>query len=423
MNQKYNPSHFYLIFDPYFQNEQYKKISDEYSQAHAFADLLKEKLKEDPNASLYWGKLSMSKKKKELPEQFLKDIVLTNDNKGCPTYLYISDFINFWVAKVEAVEFGDDQKFYSNSLPFYSSCGHKTEVWFKISDIDLLSKISNETHQYIKQLHCVKDGSEITPFLSNLRYPLQVHDSDLLGMTHFDGVSPKVNDISFENKTFEQKIKNIITRYSIPKEDFQLLDHSVQNLIINTEMDFYDDRFHNWPNLYFNYYKALELQLNHVVLGYLKEEFSDSDIMIRAKSEKSKGRFYCHSSKKIERGENLIPVKEFHGNFSICEIINDLFKGNNKLSMQMANHQIFSKSDNISQFVSKKLSTFLNRYDFINVRNIITHKDIDKEKIHEDEFFNIRKEILGLGQESLLIKLCKSSPLYNPHTFSIKKAA
>ncbi|MCF8059957.1 MAG: hypothetical protein K9K67_11710 [Bacteriovoracaceae bacterium] len=427
MEKKFEPTHFYVIFDPYLNNDEFSAIGEEYSQAHAFANLLKQRLQNDSDSYLYWGKLSLSKKKEKIPQSHYKETIRVNQKKGYPTYLYISDFRNFWVAKIESIEFGNDNEYYENALPFFRKWekDNAVEAWFKVTDIDLLSKVSNETHQYIKCLQSESGHTRftVTPFLSNLRYPLEVKDEDLLGINYFDGVSPKVFELNFDHKSFENKIKNIITKYSIHEEDFSLLTNSVKRLIITAEMDYFDDRLHNWPALYFNYYKALELQLNDVILGYLKKSHPDSDITIYAKGPKEKGTIHCYHGGRNTRGERPYPLIEFHGGFSIDTLLKHFLGNATKLSNNKPNSYFFDKDSNLVRFANNELSSFLSRNKFIQTRNIYSHDDIEEFDVTEFHFKKVRNELLGLGRESLLIQLSKASPLYDSYYLENKKAS
>ncbi len=64
-------------------------------------------------------------------------------------------------------------------FPFYD--GKNVEIWFKISDMDLVSSEYVETGYYLENLYakndfCSQELDSINPYLSGLRYPLIVQD-------------------------------------------------------------------------------------------------------------------------------------------------------------------------------------------------------------------------------------------------------
>ncbi len=408
--KEYTPKHFYTIFDPFLKAELFTKENEKNTQGHEFQRQLKEKyqnMKDGDNCLqyMYWGKISVSQKASKLGTE-LNELVEKNRKHNFTTHLFISDFNHLWVAKVEEVCFGDDEEFYANALDFYREFQGKgqIEAWFKISDIDLIGNNAEETHQYISSLETIINSNKvyITPYVSNLRYPVIVKDFACVEPVHFDTSRPLVLENLIENESFYEKIKMIITKYSIPKEEFEKLKPTVQKEIIRTEMDFFDQKAKNWNSLYFSYFKALEWQLNHVVLNFLKSEYKDGEIQVLRKNNNC-ATFYFPDNPNNQPGDECIPLNEYHGNFSIKVIMNCLFSGSNKVVSKKGNRQVFSALPGLYQYVSEDLKSFLNLNKIVDTRNIIVHND--SLEVTEADFKKIRNELLGIAKTGILVEL------------------
>jgi hypothetical protein len=146
------PYHFYLAFNPLFNQDQTWK-----TQAHEFYHLLKEKKQMNPDAFMYWGKIQISEYSEPLVVSNFKQVMDENVDLQMDTHVYITDYQHLWVGKVEEVlhEMTD----FDNTLSFYHS--KRVEIWFKIVDFDLISLSAVETLSLLNSLHVDNEVSEI----------------------------------------------------------------------------------------------------------------------------------------------------------------------------------------------------------------------------------------------------------------------
>lgn len=409
--KKFNPTHFYVIFDPFLNKKHFTRENNKNTQGHEFQRELNKRLrKKDGNSNncvyLYWGKISVTEKPSRDYSEF-KQVLENNKKHNYPTHLYISDFHHFWVAKIDDICFGDEQEYYNNSLDFFKDFQgkNKIEAWFKVIDIDLIGNTKEETHNYISGLVSENKGKsiELSPYVSNLQYPVFVQDLACVEPFHFNSSEPIVLSKQIENESFYEKIKMVINKYCVNKDDWELLKPSVQREIIRAEMDYFEQKSHNWNNLYFSYFKALEWQLNHIVVNYLKSSNYSNQIKV-LKNKNGQSNFYTPNNPNGTT-EEIIPLNDYDGNFSISIIINTVFANHKNIVRNKNNSLIFSDMPGLFIFINNELREFLNDNQIINTRNILIHED--SLEIDETDFLKIRKELLGIGKTGLLFKLAE----------------
>ena len=405
----FNARHFYVIFNPSVpagpNNKQFK-----ISQAHDFYNELSERVNSDHEKPyLYWGKIMRSSKsaKEQFNIEEARKVIRENNEKGINTHLYISDFNYFWVAKVEDVSKGYDQEYFKNSVEIYQherDFGAEIEAWFKITDMTLVSRGHKETHQYIGGLYLLneKKKKSLDPYISGLNYPMIVMD-DLHDETLFDSSEPLVKSKLRDDESFYEKIHGTINKYCIENESFRKIATTARDLIIRAEMDFYDDRIHNLDALYLMYYKALEVQLNEIVIHHLKENWSHENIRVYP-SEKGVSSFKTTSLIKIK--ENDIHIKDFHKSFSIRHLLNTIFSSEygDRVCEKHSNNHLFREIPDFYSFVTKTIKPMT---DLIDTRNEIVHENTHCLTL--EEFKSFRAKILGIGQESILVTMVKSA--------------
>ncbi len=122
--------HFYITFNPYLNTEH----EHEYTQAHEFYDQLKELKLKKKTATMHWGKMIGADRTSNLNTAGFQSIITENLETNCSTHLYITDFQNLWVAKVDSIKDTISKK--DKTLSFYE--GKNVEIWFEITDMTLL---------------------------------------------------------------------------------------------------------------------------------------------------------------------------------------------------------------------------------------------------------------------------------------------
>ncbi|MCO4753304.1 MAG: cold shock domain-containing protein, partial [Bacteriovoracaceae bacterium] len=215
--------HFYKVYDPVLSKINEGNYCAE-TQAHSFNKKLRD------NEFLYWGKYKASRGNAKLNFGFFEQVVEVNNRAGISTILYISDYTYFWAAKVEGVFKQLDKVTESkNTLHFYFTEWDNIEFWFKITDMALLSADQMETNRFIKTLSIktsnnlnsmdpLKKELFITPYTSNLRYPLIIENNEFEDLFKdeearvVDGDNPLLL-----NGAESERVHRIIQSYLIPK--------------------------------------------------------------------------------------------------------------------------------------------------------------------------------------------------------------
>lgn len=259
------PLHFYVVFNPLL-----KPTENHLTQAHEFHHLLKSKVKsEGRNSHLYWGKIKKTDKNGLLNIQDYQQVFEQNRLVNQDTFLFISDFNFFWVAKVEGVT--DVRPSPQETLSIYEH--EDVEIWFKIKDMDLLcgnptstrSKIAKLSHENIKSLN---------PYVAGLRYPLVVDDLSL--ESYFAKYKDKKrilvpNNLIDESSTTKFTLEDQIS-YTIPKANFEKLPALLKKKVLWAEEQFselhdctpsYEE---NLSKVAFSYLRILEAVLNFTLM-------------------------------------------------------------------------------------------------------------------------------------------------------------
>lgn len=288
-----NKYHFYIVFNPLLNDMTIEKHQVE-TQAHSFYKLLKEK------DYLFWGKLNTSSGHVKLNLDNFQRVVRSNTAMGVPTSLYISDFHNFWAAKVEAVYSELDKSLEGeNTLEFYRKNWDKIELWFKITDMILVSTKATETNRYINQLS-IKTSNDlnamesfsrelaITPYTSGLRYPLIIENK------RFDDffsnrTSRNVDDFNllFENSSESERVRQIVYSDVIPRPIFDMMPPVIRNEIIMAESDYSDpkvksinDRYQKSEKIASDYLRILERAIKDLVFDKFYSKVAHQDFSI-----------------------------------------------------------------------------------------------------------------------------------------------
>jgi hypothetical protein len=378
-----NALHFYLVFNPMFNNKIEEEIEGA-TQAHSFYHLLESRNKTDPsNSFLYWGKLKSSGGNEPLDIEHFAQVLERNTANKKATHLYISDFHFFWVARVTEVCFQLNLETHGkNTLNFYRKNWDKIEAWFKIEDMEILSNNPNETNELISNLtirsenhlnsrQTSSEDIQITPYLSGLRYPLIIEDVRKEEYFSFEGEmkaidkrSPLIaHSLSETNNT-----KKIIYSYAIPEKVFQKLSHQAQDEILSAEMDVL--RCDGGTK------EDLKITADKVARSYcVALERCIADVVKNSSPASSSAFFACDdfslgTFSRLLNEPNLSYLK------SRNQMLYDLFS-----SVPFKGHLL----------------------KFVNIRNDKSHQGVIDFEI--ESLLNVRRMILGVGTEGIIMKL------------------
>ena len=173
----YTPIHFFITFNPQLNDY----IEPGFTQAHEFYEYLRSQITEmegkEGEAYAYWGNIIGKDRNISANFSNFEEVIAKNKEHQLATHLYISDYENIWVAKIESVHksLGKDFK----ALDFYK--GKKVETWFKVVDFSLLEYCHEKTAAKLAELYI--DNSymdlkidELSPFTTGIKYPAFVQD-------------------------------------------------------------------------------------------------------------------------------------------------------------------------------------------------------------------------------------------------------
>lgn len=380
------PCHFYVVFNPMINdNDLYQ------TQAHEFYQKLRDKVLASgaDEGFMYWGKLKVDGKDSSNIDEF-RSVIEENKIAGEETHLYITDYHHFWVAKVDNVlkEVHNQE----SVLPFYDN--KDVEMWFKVTDMELLSAEFEETAFYLKQLYvdndlCDKKIESINPYLGGLKFPLIVQDNS--DERYFKNVySEDVLRVSTQNPLivcpkFIDNLTFNMKSFVLPPEVFGALSTLTRKELLSVESSL-SKSSHN-DGIYFgqvlsSYNRILESVMNNTVGKILKSEFSDCLFID------------CDGSKFVEETqEGSISIGNFKDVISLyafTELISESKKfGNINLK------DLEVKYPEIVSYFSQTLVPFIRDEELVSLRGLSQNSQtINTSK--EKAFF-IRNKILGVG--------------------------
>jgi hypothetical protein len=392
------PCHFYVAFNPLFnKNTVYK------TQAHEFYYSLKQQVSLDPSAYLFWGKLKMSEYTEPLHQENFYEVLKSNHISGEETCLFVTDYHNLWVGKVTGVQTEDPET--HETLEFYK--GKKVELWFKISDFDLVSNHAEKTSHLLNQYYV--DNSyynykvkEIGPASSGLRFPMIVQDQ--LDEKYFSSEQNhriKNQNILVETLGESMNLGNLIQTYVIPEENFKKLPEIVRSQILYAEILLMEattsgkrDRT-KLEHSILTYLRCLEYLLNSTFVGHLKHEeghrlFVTKDAPIRFLRSP-----IDRDKKSLMRLKDLTDVVEL----SQIKMILDApqFFTNTSLDYVFRNRQRFW------EYCRLELRSILKNESLIEIRNTLARNEsID---IYDQELILVRNILLGVGGKGVFNNL------------------
>jgi hypothetical protein len=387
--------HFYLTFNPYLNTE----YEHEYTQAHEFHDLLKQSITKNKKSTCFWGKIIGKDRTSTVEFEKFSTIIQNNHELGISTHLYITDFQNLWVCKVNAVTDKLPKK--AITLPFYE--GKNVEIWFEISDMTLLEHNHEETANKLSELYIDNPYMKLTinglsPFTTGIKYPCFIQDLaeehyfDEFETSEYSHLILKPNPSITSNST-QQVLRSIYT-YSIHETMYSKLPHAAKVEIESAELDMYEQKHHNVGRITFAYLKALEVILNDLVIGHIKRSGHGENFFVDATSAPPK--LYLQESK-----DYYIPLKQFNKNFSINQIIYFIERCHNQSHLSFK--KAFSEQKQFVRFVTGDLQKLIKENNFVPIRNALAHNDSDKVDIHDA--MAIRYLILGVGCKGIINQL------------------
>jgi len=390
------PHHFYLTFNPYLNGG---AQDAGYTQAHEFYDFLKGIIQKDPNGRAHWGKIIALDRVSSLQLAPLEKVLQDNRKLGLSTHLYITDFTNIWVGKVEKVAATVAKK-ELKTLAFYRE--KNVEVWFELSDFALLEYCADETAGKLQELFVQNEYNELeihglSPFTTRVKYPLIVQD--LRDEYYFDeGESEHGGHLILQHNpavsnTNSTKILHNIYSFAFHEEMYAKIPHAAKTEIEAAELDIAENRYRNIRRHAFSYIKAFEIILNDLIIHTLQKEGQGNEIFVQIDHPPPK--LY------LQARSGTVPLAQFHKSFSIGQLIYITEKGwnNNHISFRKA----FGKRKPFIQFLTKGLKTIVEENSLIEIRNILAHSDANL--IDKEDAIAVRNIILGVGRFGLIHKL------------------
>lgn len=372
-----------------------------YTQAHEFFEYLQEAVKKDPDGYAYWGKVISKDREKKVDIKHFQSIVDSNKENGFSTHLYISDYKNLWVAKVDEIVEGIGKDF--KTLDFYKD--KKIEVWFKISDITILEYCPETTASKLSELYIDNDYNDLiieglSPFTTGIKYPAIIQD---LAEEHYfdeledsDGKLVSITPEAIKNTGSAKVIKTLNT-YCFPDVVYSKIPHSAKMEIESAELDMMDSRHHNFTKVAFSYIKAFEIIVNHLVIHHMKKAGIGDEFFV--KPDVMPPKLYLNDFD----ADGLVPLGKFQKNFSINQLIYFVERiiKSNRLSFNRA----FKDQKPFVKWFTNDLQKSLETNQLMKIRGILAHSDSDA--ITESDLLAVRNLILGIGQTGLIMEAFK----------------
>lgn len=383
------PYHFYLAFNPLFNEDHTFK-----TQAHEFHHHLKEKKSSNPDAHMYWGKIQISEYSEPLNVSHFEQVVKENGEVEMVTHLYITDYQHMWVAKVvEVLKEIPDQE---NTLKFYHN--KKVEVWFKITDFDLISNSAPECVAYLNNIHVDNEFysykiKELTPFTSGIRFPMIVQDRTQT--RYFQNYNRILNDNPMISSTgVGMQLTSLVQSFVIPEDNFRRIPEPIRNQIIHAEILLVEaqaggkkDRV-KLEQAILTYLKCLEALMNETFVAYIRKEEGH-----RIWITKDKGTAKFMRSALDKDKSSLVRFKESKEIFNLSQI--KMLLDTPSYFPHTSLDYVFRGRKAFWEYCRLELRSVLKNESLIELRNILTtEKDI---KAHDRELLLVRNILLGVG--------------------------
>jgi hypothetical protein len=380
------PFHFYVVFNPMINKDTHYK-----TQAHEFYHSLKTKVLNDDSeeAFMYWGKLKVDNSKDEDLNHFSK-MIENNQHIGEETHLYITDYHHFWVAKVESVHAEIFNK--NHALPFYDN--KEVEMWFKITDMELLSAEFEETSYYLKQLYVDNKFHDeviesLNPYLGGLKFPLILQDN--LNEKYFKNVYSEdvsrcvKNNPLINNPGASGGVVSSMKSFVLPPQIFSMLSSLTKKELLDVEVgltkreDFDSNLF---DGVLSSYLRILESVMNDTLGFILKREFGNCLFISKSGT---------HFSD--QKTEDNISIDLFQGVISLNGFVHLLVDANKFGNISLKDLEV--TYPNIVEYFSNELVPFILEEELAEMR--IKAQQGEKLQVSKIQVLKVRNQILGVG--------------------------
>ncbi len=389
------PMHFYVVFNPLLND----KNSLYSTQAHEFYYQLKQRVKHTDKPFLYWGKLKVNEQDTQELSTYTQ-IIDTNLNQGDHSFLYITDYHHFWVAKIESVQKQINDL--DDTLPFYE--GKEVSTWFKVTDMDLISAEFHETGHYINQLFVDNKYEDmkidhLSPYVGGLHFPLIVQDHNVESYfsSSFGQVGPRVlleNEL-IKNPQLVDEVKYQVNSFVLPPHVYSKLNYATKTHIINIETKISKQKkVDNYLSfqIFKTYAEVLESVLGDFLGTELKKEFGLC-LYVNETGEE----LYDHHI------EGSFKLMDFKGELSLAAIAS--FMNSNQKFGNLTFENIHESQHAILAYYKNKLHPFIEKYEVIARLNSIKTNPDYEFVIHQSEAFEFRNYILGVGSKGVINQL------------------
>ncbi len=390
----YGPNHFYITFNPHLNDY----LEADYTQAHEFFDYLKEEITSNKNGYAYWGKIIARDRESSINIDRYRDLIKNNQDNNCSTHLYITDFKNIWVGKVESIHrnIGNDFK----TLQFYKE--KNVEVWFKLSDFTLLEYCYESTANKLSELYIDNDYmklkiDELSPFTTGIKYPAIVQD--LSEEQFFDQLEENethliLNDNAAINTTGLLQVSRTLQTFALPEPLYSMLPHSARFEIQSAELDMLERRHHNIKKIAFSYIKALEMIVNDLTIGHLKRAGLGDQFFVKPAMMPPK--LYLD-----DREDDLLPIGLFQKNYSMNQLVyffqRCVKSGRIDFARAYKGQKLFLK------YFTQDFPKRMEHNHIYEMRGVLAHSDSCAVSIKDA--MAVRNLILGVGHMGVIHEL------------------
>lgn len=369
------------------------------TQAHEFYSILKSQLQsmngEQP--CLYWGKLKVNQ---PLSHEFkeYQGIIEENQKNGQETHLFISDYHHYWVAKVESVH--KDLVSRERTIPFYDN--KEVDIWFKISDMDLISGEFEETNYYLSQL-CVNNNfhqeyiPSLNPYIGGLSFPMIVEDQLQSKYFHneLDSYSLRIkkdNPLITKNLICDQ-VQNQMKSFVLSPMVYLNLSHHTKNDLLSLEMRLAQSNLLNKEEckfLYGSYLKILESVMNETLGFVLKNEFG-RHIFIDSSGHNISDKYQ----------EGYTPVSEYRGAMKLAAFMElaENVVAYNGISLELLNERY----SQLRKYFDQELVPFMTGLELVQKQKLILSQS--EFEVHKSDIFKLRNSVLGVGCTGIINNL------------------
>lgn len=384
------PYHFYVAFNPLFNEDHTFK-----TQAHEFHHHLKERKSKSAAAHMYWGKIQISEFSEPLNVESFQQVLKENSELQLDTHIYITDYQHMWVGKVsEVLKTIPDPE---NTLSFYDN--KKVEVWFKVTDFDLISNHAGETLRMLNNIHVDNEHysykiKEMTPFTSGIRFPMIVQDKTQERFFQTENSRIMTENALLSTTGEGMKLNNIIQSFVIPEDTFKKIPEEIRSQIIHAEILIVEaqaggkrDR-KKLEQAILTYLKCLESLLNETFVAYLKREEGHRIYITKDRTQPKFMRSALDKDK-----STLIRLKDSSDNFNLSQI--KMLLDTPSFFPHTSLDYVFRGKKTFWEYCRLELRGTLKNESLIELRNLLTTEgDV---QAHDRELLLVRNILLGVG--------------------------